>query len=255
MHAILHLAVECQLEARKNDGRNNMGIRIQVLQQLLNLINLQRFDDLHLWDGEELRPASLGASVIQSVAHEPQVRQVSDGRDVGLWPLPFPLLAEEAHGQNVILRMRRRKLGEEVLLHFLHGFAIIQQLIDQDHLVGHLADGVAELRARQVTGDVHRTCLGALVLVRRRLDKVDRVRPDQVPAKVREEHEGALEDGHQHNSLALAPSLDAACGDADAGLNLFLLQNELVVFLILEIFGQSQRRLHVAIAQRCEKSS
>mmetsp|Transcript_131450 Transcript_131450/g.331993 ORF Transcript_131450/g.331993 Transcript_131450/m.331993 type:complete len:299 (+) Transcript_131450:780-1676(+) len=146
--------------------------------------------------------------------------------------------------------MRRRERGQEVLLHLLHRLAVVQKLVDEHDLLLLLGRRVAELGNGQIRGDVHAGALDTAIFVGGRLHEVHGVGPLERPAEVGEEHEGALQDTHQDDPLALAPRLDLARHDPDACLELLLGEDEAVILLVLKILRPSEWGLHVAVPLR-----
>mmetsp|Transcript_44965 Transcript_44965/g.103975 ORF Transcript_44965/g.103975 Transcript_44965/m.103975 type:complete len:343 (-) Transcript_44965:154-1182(-) len=246
--AVLLLAVVRELKTSKDHGCLEHCTVVHVVQQPLHILRFNGLHYLDLWDGEELCPTPLRASIIQAVPHQPQVRQVRDANNVHL-RITHSRFGEEADGKDVFLRVRGRKACEEVLLHLLHGVAAVQQLVEEHDLVRGLRGGVAELARGQLRSNVHTIFGLALVLVRRGLHKVHRVRPDKHAAEIGEEHECAFQDAHKDDALPLAPCLDAPCHDTDACLDLLARQDQPVVLVVLEVLGASKRWLHVPVPQ------
>mmetsp|Transcript_39230 Transcript_39230/g.94325 ORF Transcript_39230/g.94325 Transcript_39230/m.94325 type:complete len:222 (+) Transcript_39230:388-1053(+) len=178
----LHATVG-QLAPGEVDWRGQHRSVIHDCEELLDLGHIDGLDNHYLGHSKQLGPPSLGSTIIQPIAHQPEVRQIRNSSDVSLRPGALALLTEQAHRQNVPVRVGVLQLAQQVLLHLLHGLPVIQQLIHQHDLVRCPGRGIDKLIRRDRRGD-RQIPLLLLVLVRRSIHEIHRRRPGQHAAEV-----------------------------------------------------------------------
>mmetsp|Transcript_34016 Transcript_34016/g.90627 ORF Transcript_34016/g.90627 Transcript_34016/m.90627 type:complete len:308 (-) Transcript_34016:322-1245(-) len=249
----LFLAAVRELNATEHMVASERGVLVQQGDQTINIVLVYGLRNFHLRHCEEIHPASLGSTIVQSVPDQPEIWQLLDGSDVRRGQVPRTFLFKEARSQDVSLGVRLREARQEMGLHVMHGLTIVQQLINDHNLVRLLRARVAELPTLHIGGDRQRLALRALVAVGGCLRKEDGVGARQRATEVREEHESALQNGNDHDALSLAPRFDAVRGNTNTRFNLLTRENQSVMFQILEVLGSCERRLVVAISQRSQE--